>query len=239
MVLDERGEAQAAIEHYQSSKTIAEQLNEPVSLARVHYDLAMSFARQAKYPDALHHVQLARDLYHTLGDRFSMEKLNSFLTAIYLNMGAFDKVVEIGEPALHYFESAHLAYWASTVASNLAEAYHGLGVYDLAEERARQVLEMEEAHTYPYAMYTLGLVAYATGQVDQSISWLEHALKIAQQNHDPYLEAYVWRALGESLRTATLSERAHHALEQALVLFEQMEIAVEAAKTRELMASST
>lgn len=237
MVLDEKGDVQAAIEHYRSSQTIAEQLNEPASIARAHYDLAMSFARQGKHADALHHVQLARELYNSLGDRFSMEKLNSFLTALYLNMGEFDNVIEIGEPTLRYFEAAQLTYWASTVASNIAEACYSLGIYDLATERAHQVLEMEEAHTYPYAMYTLGLVARATGQIEQSISWLDSARQIAQQNHDPYLEAYVWRALGESHTAATQPEAARQALERSLCLFEQMEVEAEAAKTRELLAA--
>jgi len=237
MVLDEKGDVQAAIEHYHISQHIAEQLNEPAYLARVHYDLAMSFARQGKHSDALHHVQLASEHYRSLGDRFSMEKLNSFLTALYLNMGEFDKVIEIGEPALRYFEAAQLTYWASTVASNIAEAYYGLGVHDLAAERAHRVLEMEEAHTYPYAMYTLGLVARATGQIEQSVSWLESARQIAQQNHDPYLEAYVWRALGESHSAAADPEAARQAMERSLALFEQMEVEVEAAKTRELLAA--
>lgn len=237
MVLDEKGDVQAAVEHYHTSQHIAEQLNEPANLARVHYDLAMSFARQGKHADALHHVQWARELYNSLGDRFSMAKLDSFLTALYLNMGEFDKVIEIGEPALRYFEAAQLTYWASTVASNIAEAYYGLGVHDLAAERAHRVLEMEEAHTYPYAMYTLGLVARATGQIEQSVSWLESARQIAQQNHDPYLEAYVWRALGESHSAAAQPEAARQALERSLALFEQMEVEVEAAKTRELLAA--
>lgn len=234
-VLDEKGDFRTAVAHYQSSKEIAEQLHDPASIARAEYDLAVTHARQGNHQTALLHAQAALQTYQQLGDRFSTEKLNNFLTALYLNIGEFAQVIALGKPALRYFERAKLGYWASMTAANLAEAHYELGEYDQAEQQARRVLALEEAHSYPYAMHTLGLVARAQGNLAQSAAWLEQAQQIAQENHDPYLEAYVWRALGETRAAQEKPEAAREAFTQALALFEEMGIQAEAAKTKALL----
>lgn len=234
-VLDEQGEFQAALNHYHNCLEIAAQLDNPAHQARVHHNLVACHARQGQYADALHHGQMALRLFREQGDRFNTEKLNSLLTAMHLNKGDFAEVVAIGEPTLAYFETARMDYWASMTAANIAEAYYGLGNYELAEQRARQVLGMEEAHSYPYAMYTMGLVKRAQAQLDQSAAWLEQCRDVAGQNKDPYLEAYAWRALGETLAAQAKREAAHTAFKRSLTLFEEMGIATEAAKTRALL----
>lgn len=235
-VLDEKGEFQTAIDHYLASLKIAEQLNDPASLARIQYDLAVTYARQGSHTEALDHAQTAVATYQQIGDRFSMEKINNFLTALYLNMGEFDQVVTIGEPALHYFENARLDYWASMTAANMAEAQYELGNLDQAEQRAQQVLSFEEPHSYPYALYTMGLIRRRMGDLVDSAVWLEQAQKVAQQNHDPYLEAYVWRALGETWAANQQPDEARRAYTQASTLFTEMGIEAEAAKTTALLA---
>ena len=235
-VLDERGEFQAALNHYHNSLEIAEGLDNSAHQARVHHSLVACYARQSRHADALHHAQMAQQLFREHGDRFNTEKLNSLMTAMYLNMGEFAKVVAIGEPTLAYFETARMDYWASMTASNVAEAYYELGNNELATQRARQVLALEEAHSYPYAMYTLGLVTRAKGELEQSATWLEQAQQVASQNHDPYLEAYAWRALGETLAALAQGEKARQTFTQALTLFEEMGIEAEAAKTQALLS---
>ena len=234
-VLDEQGDFEAAQRHYQTCLALAKQLNDPARQARTHHNLMACHARQCSYEDALHHGQQARQLFKAQGDRFSLEKLNSLLTAVYLNMEAFEQVIAVGQPALAYFERTRLAYWASMTASNMAEAYYGLGDYAQAEQQARQVLDLEEAHSYPYAMYTMGLVTRAQAQLEQSAAWLEQCQQMARQNNDPYLEAYAWRALGETLATQANHQAARTAYEQALTLFEEMGNSPEVTKTQALL----
>jgi len=234
-VLDEQGKFEESLAHYQTCLDIAAQLSDPARQARVHHNLVACHARRGAPADALHHGELAGQLFRAQGDRFNGEKLNSLLTAIHLNREAYADVIAIGEPALAYFERARLDYWASMTASNMAEAHYGLGQYELAEQRAQQVLALEEAHSYPYAMYTMGLVKRAQGDLAQSAVWLEQCQQMARQNNDPYLEAYAWRALGETLAAQTAGDLARAAYEKALALFEEMGIETEATKTRALL----
>ncbi|MFZ1399412.1 MAG: tetratricopeptide repeat protein [Candidatus Promineifilaceae bacterium] len=234
-VLDEKGEFESAIIHYRAGQAVAEQLNDPANLARVQHDLALVHARQGNHEAALEYAQAARQTYQQLGDRFSQEKLNNFLTALYLNMKAFDQVVAIGEPALRFFEQAKLDYWASMTAANIAEAQYELQNYDLAEQRARQVLALEEAHSYPYALYTMGLIMQARGKLTDTAVWLQQALKVAQQNQDTYLEAYVWRALGHAHAANQQPEAAQQAYGQAVSLFAEMGIEAERVETEALL----
>jgi len=235
-VLDEKGEFGAAIAQYLAALEIAGQLNDPAIAARIENDLAIACARQGDHEAALRHGETAVALYAQIGDRFSLEKINNFLTALYLNMGEFAKVVIIGEQALHYFSDAKLEYWASMTAANLAEAYYEMGDDAKAEARARQVLTLEEAHSYPYALYTMGLIRRRQGEPAESMEWLERARQTAQENHDPYLEAYVWRALGESRAADGERGAAREAYGKALELFREMGINAEAEKTELLLA---
>lgn len=234
-VLDEQGKFAEALAHYQTCLEIAAQLHDPARQARIHHNLVACHARQGAHADALRHGELAAQLFRAQGDRFNGEKLNSLLTAIHLNREAYAEVIAIGEPTLAYFERARLDYWASMTASNMAEAHYGLGQYDLAEQRAQQVLALEEAHSYPYAMYTMGLVKRAQGELGRSAAWLTQCQQMARQNQDPYLEAYAWRALGETQLAQQQPDAARQAITQALNLFTEMGIETEAAKTRELL----
>jgi tetratricopeptide (TPR) repeat protein len=234
-VLDEKGEFETAVTHYLAGKAVAEQLNDPASLARSQYDLALVHARQGDHEAALDYAQAARQTYQQLGDRFSQEKLNNFLTALYLNMKAFDRVVEVGEPTLRFFERAKLDYWASMTAANIAEAQYELQNYDLAEQRARQVLALEEVHSYPYALYTMGLIMRARGNLADTAVWLDQALKVAQQNQDAYLEAYVWQALGQTHAAKQQPEMAQQAYSNALTGFTRMGLEAEVIKTQTLL----
>lgn len=234
-VLDEKGSFQAALDHYLASKAIAEQLNDPAILARIQYDLAIVHARQGEHEAALAYAQAARQTYQQMGDRFSQEKLNSFLAALYLNMKAFDQVVAIGEPTLRYFERAKLDYWVSVTAHNLAEAQYELQNYDEAEKRARQVLAQEELHSYPYGLYTMGLIMLAREKVADAAVWLEQALKVAERNQDTYLEAYVWRSIGQVENESQQPAAAKDAFQKAIELFTEMGIEAEVSKTAALM----
>jgi tetratricopeptide (TPR) repeat protein len=120
-------------------------------------------------------------------------------------------------------------------AANIAEAQYELGNLDQAEQRAQQVLSFEEPHSYPYALYTMGLIKRGQGALADSAVWLEQAQKVAQQNHDPYLEAYVWRALGETWAANQQPEEARQAHTQAIALFTEMGIEAEVAKTKGLL----
>jgi tetratricopeptide (TPR) repeat protein len=236
-VLDEKGEFETAVDHYLAAKNTAEQLNNPATLAQIQYDLAIVHARQGEHDKALDYAQAARQTYQQLGDRFSQEKLNNFLTAVYLNMRAFDQVVAIGEPTLRYFAQARLDYWASMTAANIAEAQYELHNYDQAEARAQQVLSYEEPHSYPYALYTMGLIKRGKGALVDSAVWLEQALKIAQQNQDTYLEAYVWRALGQTHAANQQPDAARQAYGRAITLFTDMGITAEVDATNTLLAA--
>jgi tetratricopeptide (TPR) repeat protein len=114
-VLDEQGKFQDALTHYHHCLEIAAQLNDSARQARVHHNLVACHARRGAHIDALHNGELAAQLFRAQGDRFSGEKLNSLLTAIHLNREAYADVIAIGEPALAYFERAHLDYWASII----------------------------------------------------------------------------------------------------------------------------
>jgi hypothetical protein len=61
--------------------------------------------------------------------------------------------------------------------------------------------------------------------------------RLARMNHDPYMEAYAERTLGEIMATQEQVGEARRLLEQALALFRQLEIADEVRRTEEQLAA--
>jgi len=82
----------------------------------------------------------------------------------------------------------------------------------------------------------MGLIMRARGKLADAAVWLGQSQKVAQQNQDTYLEAYTWRALGETHAANQQTEAAQHAYHQAISLFTEMGIEEEVAKTQALLA---
>ncbi len=139
--------------------------------------------------------------------------------------------------------SAHKCAYNCTRACPYTESFYSS--YCCARSRTHKGIPEEVSniwpawrlpHSYPYALYTMGLIKRGKGDLVDSAVWLEQAQKVAQQNHDPYLEAYVWRALGETWAANQQPEEARGAYAQASTLFTEMGIEAEAAKTKALLA---
>jgi tetratricopeptide (TPR) repeat protein len=115
----------------------------------------------------------------------------------------------------------------------LAEAYLETGELAKAEEVAYEALDMEEAQTMPYALFTLGQVRRRRHQAESAAQHLAESVRLARINQDHYMEAYAQRTLGEILAEQEQLAKAKDVLEQALALFRQLEMDEEIRRTEE------
>lgn len=113
---------------------------------------------------------------------------------------------------------------AANTAVNLAEAYCALGDCANATRYAQEVLDQEERHAYPYALYTMGKVKRAEGNDSAAQTYFHNAVTVAQGNGDCFMEAYAWHALGLLHLMHQQIAEGHTALRAALRLFEQLQI---------------
>jgi tetratricopeptide (TPR) repeat protein len=113
----------------------------------------------------------------------------------------------------------------------LAEAYLETGELVKAEETAYEALDMEEAQTMPYALFTLGQVRRRRQQWESAAQHLVESARLARMNQDTYMEAYAQRTLGEIFAEQKQVTEAKSTLEQALALFRQLEMDDEVRRT--------
>lgn len=234
MVHDENGHYAEAVHTYQQALAHAQAAGHETGVAQIQRALATTLGRQARLEEAIIHATAAMETFAHRGDRLNEERVRSSLAAAYFQAGKFKEAIIEAKPAMAFFEAANMPFWTAVAASTLAEAYYEDGQLKEAEETAHKVLRLEENQTQPYAHYTLGLVARAHQQPEEARQHFQASQQIAQANGDRYLEAYAWRALGETYQAQGEMEDGRKALTMALQHFNALDLAQETAATQRL-----
>lgn len=224
MVFDEQGRYPEAIAAYEQATAFAEKLDHVAGLAQAHRALATVYGRNAQLEQAIEHTKTASHLFEQIGDRLNQERVNSTLVAAYFQAGQFAQAIAAAEPTVAYFETMGIQFWTAVTASTLAEAYFEVGELDKARETAEKVMRLEETQTFPYALYTLGLIAKAEEMWSQAENYFQQSQQIAQENGDRFMAAYAWRALGDVQLAASQPDKATDSWQQALSLFESLQL---------------
>lgn len=235
IVYDQRGDYTTAHAHYTTALAIAEETVFLAGIAQTHHYLAMLAGRQLDMERALPHFEKAIDFYEHVGDRVNREYVRGNLASAYIQSRRFEAALAPAELALHFFRTMGNPFRVAQNASNLAEAHAELGNLDQAQHFAELVLQEEEPHSHPYALYTLGTVYRRRGDFLQAIAYYDHSRIIAEQNDDTYLQAFAWRALGEVYAEQGRNAQATAAFNQALDLFQTLNIAAEVRQTEQLL----
>jgi len=84
----------------------------------------------------------------------------------------------------------------------------------------------------PDGLRTLGEVRLAQGDLLAAESLIRESIRRSQDNADPYLEAYGWRALARVTQCGGRQAETHDALSKALALFESLDLPLEIARTQ-------
>ena len=100
----------------------------------------------------------------------------------------------------------------------LAEAHAELDNLNEAQHFAELVLQQEEPHSHPYALYTLGTVRRRQQHFAEAEQYYSQCRHLSEINDDSYLLAYAWRALGTLYAEQGQAEIARQALQEALRL---------------------
>jgi tetratricopeptide (TPR) repeat protein len=236
VVYDQRGDYATAHAHYTIALAIAEETVYLAGIAQTHHYLAMLAGRQLEMVRALTHFEQAIAFYEHVGDRVNRELVRGNLASAYIQSRRFQDALAPAELALHFFRTMGNPFRTAQNASNLAEAHAELGNLAQAQLYAELVLQQEEPHSHPYALYTLGTVYLRRGDWSQAEAYYEQSRKVAEQNDDAYLQAFAWRALGEVHSEAGRTAQATAAFAQSLDLFQYLNIAEEARQTEQLLS---
>ncbi|NIP26052.1 MAG: hypothetical protein GWO38_20090 [Phycisphaerae bacterium] len=181
---------------------------------------------------ARQHAEEVMRHYKKTGNRLHLEGMRAELAGMYLNVREFENVIEPSEKALHFFEQVKHQRWISSLSNNLAEAYFETGQIEKAKSYVHRVLQLEVARSRPYALYTLGLIhQYEDNLTHAETAFLE-GIRTAQDNTDPFIEAYLQRALGKMYLHFHEKDKSKAPLESAVQLFKKMGLESEVIETK-------
>ena len=225
---DQRGNFAEAQRHYSLALSRAEDLRYEEGIAHTNVNLAVLAGRKGDTETAQSHLEKAVAHYEHIGDTLRREMARINLAATYIQAQQYVQAIAPAQQAFDYFCSISHPYFTAVTASNLAEAYYGSGNWDEAVRYARQVLQLEDVQSYPYALYTLGNVMQAQKEYEQAEQYYEQAAQIAEQNEDEYMSAYAWRGLGQVYKKQKKRQKGETALTRALDLFRRLQLDKEA-----------
>ena len=236
---EQQGHYDEAYLAYQRALLLARSIAYDAGIAQTNRDLATLLMRQSRLDEAQQYVQEALDYYDAIGDRLSWEKTRNTLLGIQFQAGEFEQVIAIGEQALPFFEQAQIPYYAGAISSTMAESYYEIGDLEKAEFYAHKTLSLEETHSYPYALYTLGLVRRKQKKLNEAEQYLRQSQEIAAANSDSFMEAYALQLLGGVLADQGNLELAVQTLRHALDQFQRLNIRSEIDKIQNLLNKLT
>jgi tetratricopeptide (TPR) repeat protein len=225
------GHFSSAKAHFLNALHLAEEAADKGRIARAHLMLSMIAGREARLDDAHTHAEAAMAHFAAIGDRLQLEGTRAELAGMYLNVRQFEAVIEPSEKALRFFERVKHDLWVSTISTNLAEAYMETGRLDEAKEMAFKALRMEMPSARPYALYTLGHIHDRQGNPAHAATSFTEGIETAHANSDPFIEAYLERALGSLLARDDHAADGIAHLEAALKLFTEMGLQHEVTET--------
>ena len=224
------GNFEQAQTHYQTALGLVQPLKDDARIAKVHQGLALVAGFQGKVDLAEEHADIAMAHFKKIGNRVQLEGMRAELAGVYLNARQFEKVIAPAESALQFFEQIRHEPWIAPICNNLAEAYLEVGQLEKARAYAFRVLELENPRARPHALYTLGLVHQQQGGLTDAKACFREGIQLAQQNEDPFIEAYLHRVLGQLYLSMDESTAGSAELETARGLFTQMGLAGEVAE---------
>ena len=229
-VHEQSGDFTAARSHYTIALTIAQELNDQAQVAQTNLNLGNIAMRQQAIDAAIDHYNQAMTIQQAIGDRVAVEMARSLVVTAYMQAARYQEALPPAHAALRFFQAMGHSYWTAINASNLAEIYTELNELGEAETQALFVLEQEEPHSHPYALFTLGRVRQRQARLTEAELYLDQASTVANMNGDRFLLAYCWEELGKLHQEQAKPATALPFLRQAQSAFDQLGIGNKAAE---------
>ncbi len=244
------GFAQAEV-HYTQALALAESFNHVEGKAKTHNHLATLLTRQCRLDEAGDHRQQAITLFQQMGNQVHLAgaKLNM---AFHYNLvgqqqavmppaeaslaGVFELAVQVATEALILFKQLGQMQGQVIALQNLAEAQLFLGHLAEAGQSAQRVIDSQAPAVLPDGLRTLGEVRLMQGNAAAAEELIRQSITLAKQNADRYLEAYGWRALAHTLCIDNRQNEGQLACDEAIVLFESLELPQEVERCRAMWA---
>ncbi len=188
VLLQERGDYGAALQHYQQALKIKEKLGDRAGVAKSLHQIGRIHQQRGEYGAALQHYEQALKIAEEIGDRAGVAISLHQIGMIHQARGDYSAALK------HYQQSLKIAEEIGDragVASSLHQIgmiHHDRGEYAAALQHYEQALKIAEeiGHRAGVAksLHQIGMIHQARGDYSAALKHYQQALKIAEELGD-------------------------------------------------------
>jgi tetratricopeptide (TPR) repeat protein len=224
----------AGLHFYQQALHIADPLLPSHTLANIHQSIAGILVEQRLYPEAEHHITLARQGFELCGDQRGLARILRTQARTSRDLGHTPQAIHHLERAILLFNQLHDFLSAADCHLDLAGILRKINKFDAAQQQIqvamRHYATLHHDLGRANALIILGNLLLDMGNSQQAMSRLEAAQALARRLDDPSLLLLSTINLGRTLMNMGQSEPAHlhllHAQTLALSLEDPTRLAV-------------
>jgi CHAT domain-containing protein/Tfp pilus assembly protein PilF len=222
------GDYATAIKFHEQSVTIAEKLNEPVTLATSWNNLGNLYTNQGEYNQAIDFYQRSLKILQANGARDLEATTLNNLAQIYHHQGDFRQAIALCNQGLAIVKETGNIHQQATILNNLGNHHNSLAEYEQAQALTKQALALyqkvgdREGETT--ALSNVAIIAEAQGDYDTSIKNQQQALKIAQEIGTKEKEMNITANMGRSYSDQGQYAKAFALYDKALAMSRQLGI---------------
>ena len=188
LICQARGDYDKALDYYERSRTIAEELGDRAQLSKSLHQIGMIHQERGDYDKALDYYERSRTIKEELGDRAGLSTSLHQIGNIHQKRGDYDK-------ALDYYERARTIKEELGDRAGLANSLGQIGIihqarghYDKALDyykRARTIFEeLGDRAGFSASLHQIGIIHQARGHYDKALDYYERARTIKEELGD-------------------------------------------------------
>ncbi len=215
-----QGRYREAIENCERALTLL--VDDTVEIAEAHKTLGISYGRMGDLSRDIRELELALELYKSIGDSVNTARVHHDLGVAYRTLGTLQAEVHFRH-AVDYWRRANNTSGLANTLNSIGVGYHRQGDLDNALDTLQQA--REHAHQNGLSrvestiLASLGDIYRDQGEYVKAREAYEHSLEISQRTSEGFTTTYTLDALGETFRLMgdlqTAERLIHHALDQA------------------------
>ncbi len=223
-----KGEYDQALEFFQKSLKIKEQIGNPSGIANSYHHIGIIHQYKGEYDQALEFFQKSLKIKEQIGNPSGIANSYHHIGIIHQYKGEYDQALEFFQKSLKIKEQIGNP-------SGIANSYHHIGIihqykgeYDQALEFFQKSLKIKEQIGNPSGIansyHHIGIIHQYKGEYDQALEFFQKSLSIEEQIGNPSGIANSLAQMGLIYKTKGEPENALKHLLYAFSIFSQLGI---------------
>ena len=237
-IMRDQGKLERAKEYYLKALALAKDLGNANGEAKTSNSLAAIFAQQDQFEVANGYWEAAYKLFEHIGRLSAMGSPRVNQAIGFFLAKKFEESIPLAEEALSIFDRFQEPRGQASAANTLAEAYFALGNLEKAEQYIGRVLETEEEGIIADTLRLYAELELQRKNYPAAKQHADSAIKMAQDDSNPYIEGYAYRVLGKVYLAQNDCAWARQPLFAAIDIFTTMDLPHEAEATRKIWDDS-